>query len=153
MGPKKVSFVGRYFLWCPLLGESFNRGSTVYVEHQEHSPRGYGSTDPYDDVTFHQETRDQRPPAALPRDVDDTTHYVDPIGPPPLERALLEEKRKLKSGVQDKDPDIISTDYENVPPRRSHKSRGESYLVVQPPSGRGVDGGEHETEGQTSGSK
>ena len=29
LGAKKVSFVGRYFLWCPLLGESFNRGSTV----------------------------------------------------------------------------------------------------------------------------
>ena len=24
-----MSFVGRYFLWCPFLGESFNRGSTV----------------------------------------------------------------------------------------------------------------------------
>ena len=30
MGPKKVSFVGRYFLWNPLLGESFNRGSAVF---------------------------------------------------------------------------------------------------------------------------
>ena len=24
-----MSFVERWFIWCPLLGESFNRGSTV----------------------------------------------------------------------------------------------------------------------------
>ena len=111
---------------------------------------------PYEDVTFHEETQNQRPPAALPRDVDDTADYVDPISPPPLERVLLEEERKRRA--QDKHPKIVATDYVNVPPSRYHKSRGDSYLDVQPLSGRGVpllddDGGEQETERQTSGSK
>ena len=37
LGSKKVSFVGRKFLWCPLLGESFNRGSTVLCKMYEHT--------------------------------------------------------------------------------------------------------------------
>ena len=129
----------------------------LVIGHQEPSHRGYGSMDPpYEDVTFHQETQNQRPPAVLPRDVDDTAHYVDAISPPPLERVLLEEERKRRA--QDKDPKIVATDYVNVPPSRYHKSPGESYLVVQPSSRRGVpllddDGGEQETERQTGGSK